>query len=165
MNRSSSFRSIAKYHECCHNIVLKGLHFNFSYRRYSRDKEESSNEAHLHNGNGNKNSTGSAADFVVDLERADEVEVAPRRKKRSGVMKSELTSKNDVEVLLRRNQRRGARRSEPSATKDAAGKCAQVLIGAHASEKEVGGGDAQATDHCRMRQFEGRIKQWWWWWI
>jgi hypothetical protein len=74
-------------------------------KKRPRDKEESSDDAHPRNENGptDKNATDSA-EFVVDLELVDEVEVSPAHTtKRRGVLKSERCVKND-----------------------AAGKCAQI---------------------------------------
>jgi hypothetical protein len=69
---------------------------------------------------------------VVDLELADEVEVSPPKK------------------------RRGAMRSKCSAKNDATGKRAQILNGVHATGKDVGGEDAQVTDH--RESYEGFAK-------
>jgi hypothetical protein len=87
-------------------------------KKRPRDKEESpSNDTHPRNENGpgNNKTATSSAEFVVDRELAGDVEV-------------------EVEVSPRRNKRRGVVNSEPSATKDAAGKCAQILKGVHATE-------------------------------
>jgi hypothetical protein len=73
-------------------------------------------------GTGGQTATGSV-EAVVDLERADEVEVSPHRKRR-GVVRSKRSVKND-----------------------AAGKCAQTLKGVEATEKDVGSEDAQEEDH------------------
>jgi hypothetical protein len=94
-------------------------------RKRPRDKEELSNDASLsrnENGPGNNTATGSA-EFVVDLELADKVEVSPHRKRR-GDVKCQRTAKNV-----------------------AAGKCAQILKGVVATEKDVGSEDAQRADH------------------
>jgi hypothetical protein len=67
-------------------------------RKRPRDKEISSNDDHLRDkiGPGNKTSTG-PADFVVDLEFADEVEVSPLDIKRRGVVNGERNANNDSE--------------------------------------------------------------------
>jgi hypothetical protein len=67
---------------------VPSLLYTFSLsRKRPRDKEESSNDAQPRNENvpGNKTATGSA-EFVVNLERADELEVSPHQKRR-GVIK------------------------------------------------------------------------------
>jgi hypothetical protein len=93
-------------------------------RKRTRDKEELSNDAHPcnENGSGNKTAPGSAQ-FIVDLELADEVEVSPHNRKRRGVMKSGRSANND-----------------------AAGKCAQILKGLRATEIDVGN-EAQVAHH------------------
>jgi hypothetical protein len=58
-------------------------------RNRLRDKEVSSSYAHPRNENGPGNKTATcSAEFVVDPERADEVEVSSHHRKRRGVMKS-----------------------------------------------------------------------------
>jgi hypothetical protein len=88
--------------------------------------EESSYDAHPRNENGpgNKTTIGSA-EFIVDLELADEVEVS----------------------VLPHKKRRGAVRSKRIGKNDAARTCAQILKGAEATERDVGSEDAQVTDH------------------
>ncbi len=94
-------------------------------RKRRRDKEEeSSNDAHPDNGPGNNTATG-WAEFVFDLELADEVEVG-------------------VSLHMKR---RIVTKSERSAKNDAAGKIAQTLKEIHTTEKGVGSEDAQAVDH------------------
>jgi hypothetical protein len=117
-------------------------------RKRLRDEKESSKDARPRSENGPKKKTalGSAAEVVADLEREDDVEVAPRRNKRRGIT-SEPTAKKEVEVAPRRNQRRGVRRSESIAKTYAAGKCAQILKGLHATDKHGGSEDAQAAAH------------------
>jgi hypothetical protein len=83
-------------------------------RKRPRDKKGS------RNGPKNKTATGSI-DFVVNLERADEVEVSTQKK------------------------RRGVVRSKPSAKNDTAGNCAQILKRVEATEKEVGSEDSEQT--------------------
>jgi hypothetical protein len=97
-------------------------------KKRPRDKEESSDDAHPRNENvpTDKNAPGSA-EFVVDLELVDEVEVSPaHNKQRRGVLKSELCVKNY-----------------------AAGKCAQIdSDGAHvADHPESHEGIAAAASH------------------
>jgi hypothetical protein len=94
-------------------------------RKRPRDNEELFNDAHPRSeiGPGNKTATGSA-DFVVDLELADEV-----KRKRRGIVKSARSVKND-----------------------AAGEFAQIRKGAHATEEEFGNGDAQVADHCKSHK-------------
>jgi hypothetical protein len=95
-------------------------------RKRPRDREESSTDAHPHNENGpGKNIATGSAEFAVDLELADELEVSvsPHRKRRD-VMKSESSVKND-----------------------AAGNCAQSLEGVKATEKDVGSEDTQVAGH------------------
>jgi hypothetical protein len=84
-------------------------------RKRLRDMEESSNNAHPshENGLGNKNASVSA-EFVVDLELADRVEVSPNKKRR-GVVRGKRTGKNDT-----------------------AGPCLQTLEGVEATEKSAG---------------------------
>jgi hypothetical protein len=95
-------------------------------RKRRRENEESSNDAHPRheNGPGNNTTTG-WAEFVFDLELADEVEVgiSPHRKRRS-ITKSERNAKND-----------------------AAGKIAQTLKVVQANENNVGSEDVQVVDH------------------
>jgi hypothetical protein len=75
------------------------------------------------NGHGNKNATGSA-EFVVDLELADEAEVSvsPHIRKRRGVVKSGRS----VEI-------------------DGVGKCVKILKGVPAPEKDVDSEDSEQT--------------------
>jgi hypothetical protein len=90
-----------------------------------REKEASYNDTHPRNGNGLKNKTATvAAEFVVDLELADEVEAVSPHKKRRVVVRSKAGGKND-----------------------AGGNCAQVLEGIHATEKDVGSEFTQVADH------------------
>jgi hypothetical protein len=94
-------------------------------RKRRREKEESSNDDHPRNENGPGNKTATGwAEFVFDLELADEVEVVSLHRKRRSIMKSERSAKND-----------------------AAGKNAQTLKGVHATEKDIGSEDAQVVDH------------------
>jgi hypothetical protein len=88
-------------------------------RKRPRDKEESSNDIHPRNEKEPryKTATGSA-EFVIDLELADEVEVQPHRKRR-GVMRSEQN--------------------------DAVRKCAQILEGLHATEQDADSEDSEQT--------------------
>jgi hypothetical protein len=96
-------------------------------RKRRWDKEESCTDAHPCSENfpGKKTATGSA-EFVVDLEIADELEVSvsPHNRKRRGDVKSERSGKND-----------------------AAGNSAQILKGVEATEKDVGSEDAQVAGH------------------
>jgi hypothetical protein len=99
-------------------------------RKRPRDIEKQpSNDAYscYENGPRNKNATGSA-EFVVELELADEVEVSPYRKRRSDV------------------------KSYRSVEDDAAGKCAQILKEGNAIEKDVGSEDAHVADHRESRE-------------
>jgi hypothetical protein len=100
-------------------------------RKRFRDKEDSSNDAHpcSENGPGKKTATGSA-EFVVDLELADEFEVS----------------------VLPHKKRRGLIEKERSVKNDAAGKCAQILKGVDATEKDVGSDDAQVAGHRESRE-------------
>jgi hypothetical protein len=88
------------------------------------NKEGSSNNE---NGPEDKTATGSA-EFVVDLELADEVEIPPYRKRRGDV------------------------KSDRSVEDDAAGKCAHILKEVNAIEKDVGSEDAHVTDHRGSRE-------------
>jgi hypothetical protein len=68
-------------------------------RKRSRDKEESSNDAHPRNKNDTRNKTATgSAEFVVDLELADEVEVVSPRKKRRAA-RSERSGKASGQQL------------------------------------------------------------------
>jgi hypothetical protein len=72
-------------------------------RKRHRDNEESSNDDHPHNEKfpGLKTTTGSA-EFVVDLELADEVEVVSPHKKRGAIMTTENDAgSNDSEQTSR----------------------------------------------------------------
>jgi hypothetical protein len=94
-------------------------------RKRAREIKEFFIGAHPRNENGPKNKTATvAAESVVDLELADEVEAVSPHKKR-----------------------RGVRKSKPSGKNDAAGKCAQNLKGDHAAENDVGSEGAQVADH------------------
>jgi hypothetical protein len=96
-----------------------------SLRRSSkrlRDKKESSNDAHPRNENGSENKTATGSvESLVDLEIADKVEESPHKKRR-GVLKSKESGKND-----------------------AAGKCAQIMRGGHATETDVDSEDSKQT--------------------
>jgi hypothetical protein len=91
-------------------------------RKRPRDKDESFHDR-KRIGPVQNSATGSAK-FVVDLERANEVEVVSPHKKR-----------------------RGAVRSERSAMNEAAGNCVQIRKAVKATEKDVGSEDVQVTDH------------------
>jgi hypothetical protein len=95
-------------------------------RKRRRENEESSNDANPRNENGPGSKTATGwAEFVFDLELADEVEVgySVHRKRRS-IMKSERSAKND-----------------------AARKIAQTLNEIHTTENGIGSEDAQVMDH------------------
>jgi hypothetical protein len=95
-------------------------------RKRHRDKEASSNDAHLRNGSGPGNTTATGTgEFVVDLELADEVEVSVPPKKK----------------------RRCARRSKRSEKNDAAGNCVESLKGVHAIENDVDSENVQVAEH------------------
>jgi hypothetical protein len=95
-------------------------------RKRLRDNEGSSKDAHPRNENGPVNKTATdSAEFVVDLELADELEVSVSpHEKRRGVTENEWSAKND-----------------------AAGKCLQIMKGVDATEKDVCSVDAQVADH------------------
>ena len=95
-----------------------------------RDKEKSFNEAHLGNENGpeNKKTATGSAGFVVDLERADKVEISPHKKRRRVV------------------------RSERNVRDYVAGLCLQILKGVEATEKYAGSEDARVADHCESHE-------------
>jgi hypothetical protein len=90
----------------------------------TRGWEEASYDTHPRNENGpgNKTTIGSAS-FVFDLELAEEVDVSPYRK------------------------RRGVMTGKPSGKNAPVGKCAQILKGVNATEKDVDSEDAQVVDH------------------
>jgi hypothetical protein len=69
-------------------------------RRDTRDKEEKSNDTHPRNesGPGNKKTATGWAEFVFDLEVADEVEVFSQRKRRS-IMKA-----NEVQRVMQQER-------------------------------------------------------------
>jgi hypothetical protein len=101
--------------ECPNTASVPPLPLSLKRRR---ENEESSNDTrpHSENGTGDKTVTGSA-EFVFDLELADEGEViSPHEKRR------------------------------------ATGDCAQNLKGSHATEKDVGGEDAQVTDRREFHE-------------
>jgi hypothetical protein len=96
-----------------------------------REKEESSTDAHPRNDNGAGNKTATGwAEFVFDLELADEVEVG---------------------VTMHVN-RRSVMKSEHSAKNDPAGNCAHIPKGVYATEKDLASEDAQATDHLECHE-------------
>jgi hypothetical protein len=100
-------------------------------RKTHCDTEESSNDTYFRNESscsGNKYAAGSA-EFVFDLELADEMEVISPPKKRRDSVKSKRSAKSD-----------------------AAGSCAQILEGVHVTERDVGSEDAQVTDHRESHQ-------------
>jgi hypothetical protein len=103
-------------------------------RKRCRDKEELSNDAHsrYENGLGNKTGTGSA-EFVVDLELADEVEVS----------------------LLPHKKRRGEMKNGSSETIDSEIECSQILKGVLVTEKDVGSEDTQAQVADHRESYEG----------
>jgi hypothetical protein len=53
----------------------------------------------------------------------------------------------DVSVTANKRKRRGVRRKKQSANNSTVGKCAQILKGLEATEKDVGGEDAQIAGH------------------
>jgi hypothetical protein len=103
-------------------------------RKRHRDKEASSNDAHLRNGDGPVDTTATSTEtFIVDLELEDEVEVSVPPKK----------------------NRRGARRSKRSEKNDAAESCVESLKGVHATENDVDSEDVedvQVVDHCESHK-------------
>jgi predicted chitinase len=103
-------------------------------RKRPRDKELS-NDIHPLNGNGpvNQTATGSA-EFVADLEFANEVEVSvsPHKKRRAVV-----------------------RKSKPSLKNGAAGNCAQNLEVVEVIEQDVGSEDSKQTS----RDEDGSVKR------
>jgi hypothetical protein len=103
-------------------------------RKRPRDKEELSNDIHPRkNGNDpvNKTATGSA-EFIDDLELANEVQVMPHRKRRGVDVRSERSGKNAV-----------------------AGSYAQILEGVEVTEQDVGSEDSNQTS----RDDDGSIKR------
>jgi hypothetical protein len=109
----------------------------FLFRKRPWYKQGASNDAHPRNesGPGNKRTATRAgsgsAKFVFDLELAAEV---------------------DVDVLPNRKKRRAVVKREPSGKNDGAGKCAQIRKILHATKKDVGTEDAQATDHGEFHE-------------
>jgi hypothetical protein len=95
-------------------------------RRRDKENEESFNDAHPRNENGSGKKTAAGwAEFVFDVELADEVKVRyTLHRKRRSVMKSERSAKND-----------------------AARKIAQTLKEIHTADEDVGSEDAQVVDY------------------
>ena len=91
---------------------------------------------------GGKTVTNSA-EFVADLELADEVEVSPHNKKRCGVVK--IQSSGNIDAA--ENFAQIVVKSEPSVKNDAAENSAQNLKGDHATENDDGSEDGEIAEH------------------
>jgi hypothetical protein len=93
---SSSARAFAVNSKGEWPNTVSVLLYSLSIKR-PRDKEEVSNDSYRRNMNGpvKKNATGSA-EFVVDLELADEAEVVLPNIKRRGALRSKRSGKNDA---------------------------------------------------------------------
>jgi hypothetical protein len=106
-----------------------------SFKR-PRDKEKSSNDTFLrNNGPVNKTAKGSA-EFVVDLELANDAEISHHKKRR---------------VVVRRIS---------SAKNDAAGNCALMLKGVEATEQDFDGEDSELTSRNDGSASNASGQQW-----